>query len=369
MPVEYRSMMKAQDAAFRFGVRRSLVMDALENGIKPTVRAYKTTVRTVRKWVKRYREKGVEGLHEISRAPKNIPHKTSVEVAERVIAQKKILKGYGARRMVEEFKLGCGKGAALRILKEKGLLKPRRKKRLRRNDLRDEKATWRAGEVACVDTKDLKDIPAYWTQMTLLRLPQRQYSYREVRSGLMFLGFAESLSLQHSTVFAEWVMAWLEEHGLKTPGDRWQTDGGSEFIGSWCAKEKSDFIRAVESRGFQHFQIPKTTYNADVETIHHLIELEFFEIERFKDRRDFFMKASTYQRWFNTMRRNSHKWNKSPLDILREAAPSAAAAIVTLPVLDLDDLVRRKVRHLIQSPSPPGGYHVPGRAQIPQSFS
>ncbi|MBK8575868.1 MAG: hypothetical protein IPN90_09390 [Elusimicrobia bacterium] len=54
------------------------------------------------------------------------------------------------------------------------------------------------------------------------------------------------------------------------------------------------------------------------------------------------------------MRKNSHKWNKSPLDILREAAPSAAEAIVTLPVLDLDDLVRRRVRHLIQSPSPPG---------------
>ncbi|MBK8575867.1 MAG: helix-turn-helix domain-containing protein [Elusimicrobia bacterium] len=63
-------MRKAQDAAFRFGVRRSLVMDALGNGIKPTVRAYKTTVRTVRKWVKRYREKGVDGLHEVSRAPK-----------------------------------------------------------------------------------------------------------------------------------------------------------------------------------------------------------------------------------------------------------------------------------------------------------
>ena len=256
--------------------------------------------------------------------------------------------------MVQEFELGCGKGAALRILKEHGLLDRRRKKRCRRNDLKDEKATWRVGEVSCVDTKDLTDIPAYWTQMKALDLPQRQYSFREVRTGLMFLGYSNVLSLQHATVFAEWILAWMEEHGLKAPGDRWQTDGGSEFIGSWCAKEKSDFIKALEAKGVRHFQIPKTTYNADVETVHHLIELEFYEIERFKDRRDFFLKASTYQRWFNSLRKNSHKWNKSPLDILREAAPKAAEAVVTLPVLDLDDLVSRKIRHLIQSPSPPG---------------
>jgi hypothetical protein len=289
-----------------------------------------------------------------SRAPHRIPHKTSPAMEAAVVAKKRELKGFGARRMVQEFELGCGKGAALRILKEHGLLDRRRKKRCRRNDLKDEKATWRVGEVSCVDTKDLTDIPAYWTQMKALDLPQRQYSFREVRTGLMFLGYSNVLSLQHATVFAEWIVAWMQEHGLKAPGGRWQTDGGSEFIGSWCAKEKSDFIKALEAKGVRHFQIPKTTYNADVETVHHLIELEFYEIERFKDRRDFFLKASTYQRWFNSLRKNSHKWNKSPLDILREAAPKAAEAVVTLPVLDLDDLVSRKVRHLIQSPSPPG---------------
>lgn len=362
MPVEYRSMMRSKDAVFRFGVRRTMVLEAVEKGIKPTARAFQATVRTVRKWVKRYREQGLPGLEELSRAPKHIPHKTSEDVAAVVVAKKRVLKGYGARRMVKEFDLGCGKGAALRILKERGLLESRRKKRLRRNDLKDEKAKWRVGEVSCVDTKDLTDIPAYWTQMKALDLPQRQYSFREVRTGLMFLGYSEVLSLQHATVFAEWILAWMEEHGLKTPGDRWQTDGGSEFIGSWCAMEKSDFIKALEAKGVRHFQIPKTTYNADVETVHNLIELEFYDIERFKDRRDFFLKASTYQRWFNSVRKNSHKWDKSPLDILREAVPKAAEAVVTLPVLDLDELVRRKIRHLVESPSPPGGYHVPGRA-------
>jgi len=364
-PIRYSTMLEAKDAGFRFGVRRRVVMDALEKGIKPMARAYGTTAKTVRKWVRRYREKGTAGLEERSRAPKRIPHKTRAEVAERVVAQKKVLKGFGVGRMVQEFKLGCGKGAALRICREAGLIRKRKSKRARRNDLREIKAKWRVGEVSCVDTKDLSDIPAYWTQMRRLKLPAWQYSYREVRCGLTFLGFGAERSLQHATVFAEWITAWLAEHGMDLKGGRWQFDGGSEFIGSWQAARKSSFIQTLETRGIEPFQVPKTTYNADVETIHNLIELEFFDIEAFQNREDFFTKASTYQRWFNILRKNGWKGGKSPLDILREAAPHIGPAITTLPALDLDDLVRRKIAHLLKSPSPPpGGYHLPGRALI-----
>jgi transposase len=372
-PVPYFNMINAKDVGFRYGVRKKMVLDALEQGIKPVARAYGATVKTVRKWVKRYRAQGLPGLEERSHAPHRIPHKTPAEKEEEVLSLKKRVKGIGVRRMVKEFELGCGKEAARRILNEAGLIKKRKKKRQRRNDLRAIKAQWRVGEVSCVDTKHLIDIPFYWAQMKALHLPEWQYTYREVRSGLQFLGFADTLSLQHATVFAEWIVAWLEEHGVKKTQeeivqellaqDRWQTDGGSEFIGSWCAKAKSAFIRTLEARGIDHFQIPKTTYNADVETVHNLIELEFYEIETFRDRQDFFLKASTYQRWFNILRKNEYKWGKSPLDIIREAAPQVSPAVTTLPALDLDDLVRRKIAHLVKSASPPpGGYHQPGLA-------
>lgn len=375
-PLGYSNMIQAKDAGFRFGVRKKMVLDALENGIKPTARAYDATVKTVRRWVKRYKAQGLAGLLERSHAPKRIPHKTPMEKAREIIECKERVKGLGVRRMVEEFELGCGKEAARRILKEAGLLKPRRRKRQRGNDLRQIKAQWRVGEVAAVDTKHLIDIPFYWVQMKALGLPEWQYTYREVRAGLQFLGYADTLSLQHATVFAEWIIAWLQEHGVHKHQEqeekesliraRWQTDGGSEFIGSWCARKKSAFIRALEARGLEHFQIPKTTYNADVETVHHLIELEFYDIERFKDRRDFMQKASTYQRWFNILRKNGYKGNKSPLTIIREVAPWVGEAVTTLPALDLDDLVRRKTAHLLKSSSssPPGGYHQPGRAHL-----
>lgn len=369
MPPGYSSMIKAKDIGFRFGLRKRMVMDALERGIKPTARIYQTTVKTVRKWVKRYKKYGLPGLEEQSRAPKTIPHKTAASIENRVIAKKKELKGYGIGRMVKEFELGCGKEAARRILKEKGLVKAKRKKRQKRNDLREIKAKWRIGQVSCVDTKDLTDIPAYWSQMKRLGLPTWQYSYREVRSGLMLLGYGSERSLAHATAFAEWISAWLGEHGMELKGNSWQTDNGSEFIGSWQSKAKSSFTKALEGHGIAHYQIPKTTYNADVETVHNLVELEFFDIERFSSRKDFFTKISTYQRWFNILRKNSYKANRSPLDIIQEAEPKISSAITSLPALDLDELVRRKVSYLLKSNSfSQRGYYLPGHAPLNYLF-
>jgi len=68
--------------------------------------------------------------------------------------------------------------------------------------------------------------------------------------------------------------------------------------------------------GIEHFQIPKVTYNADVETVHNTIELEFFDIEAFNNKENFFDKVSTYSIYYNLVRKNSYKYNKSPLDIL-----------------------------------------------------
>jgi len=164
------------------------------------------------------------------------------------------------------------------------------------------------------------------------------------------------LSLNHATIFVEVIGNWLLEHGVKTEGTIWQTDGGSEFIGSWNAKNKSIFIKKIESIGIEHFQIPKVTYNADVETVHNTIELEFFDIEAFNNKENFFDKVSTYSIYYNLVRKNSYKHNKSPLEILIERGEDINPEVLTLPALDLDKLFEIKFNH-----SPPvGGHDVPG---------
>jgi len=72
---------------------------------------------------------------------------------------------------------------------------------------------------------------------------------------------------------------------------------------------RSHFPAAVTYFGSQHERIPPGahTYQSDVETVHRLIEDEFFDLETFRNRAEFLGKASLYQLYFNLARPNSHK--------------------------------------------------------------
>ena len=52
-----------------------------------------------------------------------------------------------------------------------------------------------------------------------------------------------------------------------------------------------------------------------METVHRLVEDEFFDLESFSSRSEFLAKAHTYQLYFNLVRPNSHKQNLSPWQI------------------------------------------------------
>ncbi|MGP1439908.1 MAG: helix-turn-helix domain-containing protein [Treponema sp.] len=52
-------------------VRKAMVKYALEHGMKPAAREFKTTVKTVKKWVKRFREDAENGLINRKQTSKN----------------------------------------------------------------------------------------------------------------------------------------------------------------------------------------------------------------------------------------------------------------------------------------------------------
>src|SRR3972149_321526 len=165
--------------------------------------------------------------------------------------------------------------------------------------------------------------------MRVLRLPRYQYTLRDMKLGAMFIGYSNELSLSHSVVFVEVIGKWLKRHSVKTGGTVWQSDGGSEFIGSWNAKRKSCFIKKIEEIGGEHYQIPKVTYNADVETVHNTIESEFYDIEVFK-----------------------------------ETGEDIDERVLTLPVLDLDMLLEYKLNKRY----PQGGHDLPWMLSISLFF-
>lgn len=363
-PIDYFTMINSKDKGFVFGVRLQMVRYALEEGIKPAARTYNTSKNTVKKWVRRYNKRGIAGIEEKSRAPHNIPHKTGKEIEEEVLRHRESKPGWGARRLKRDFEIPCSAWTINRILKEHGKIKPRKRKKKVRNNLREIKEKFRAFERICIDTKHLYDIPSYWPQMRLLRLPRYQYTFREVKLGAMFLGYSEELSLTHSILFVEVIGDWLKRHGVKTEGTVWQSDGGSEFIGSWQMKSKSAFIKEIENLGAEHFQVPKITYNADVETVHNTIEFEFYDIEAFNSNEDFFDKVTTYGLHYNLLRKNGNRKDRSPLDILREIGEEINPAVLTLPALDLDQLLEYKLEKVTQ-----GGHDVPDLSLFLQMFS
>ena len=339
-PPYYDLMRNSKDPRF---LRLRMVQYAAEQGVKPAARAFATTPKTVRKWLRRWKPGTLSGLEEESRAPKNPTRKITNRQRNRVIQLKKKHRPFGAERLKRDYQLPLSAKAIRKIWREEGLLKKRRKKHKTKQDLRDIKAQWRLFEQVCIDTKDLDDIPELWPQIQRLQLPTVQYTAREVVSGMHFLAYADDRSLTYATLFVELLIRHLRACGVDLAGCRFQTDNGSEFIGSWQAKDDSLFTQTVQAvPGLQHTTIPPGahTWQADVETAHNLIESEFYEVESFTSRSHFLNSAATYNLFFNLQRKNSYKKNRTPWEIALQRQSQLNPRLPRFPPLFLDQFFK-----------------------------
>ncbi|MGZ6203175.1 MAG: helix-turn-helix domain-containing protein [Thermodesulfobacteriota bacterium] len=339
-PIPYYSMQRqSKDPQY---LRLEMARRAKEQGIKPTARLFATTPKTVRKWLRRWQPGTLQGLEDQSRAPKHPRQPIPLHQRQYAIELKVQLRSFGAQRIKRDYDLTISEKAIRKIWHQEGLLKRKRKKPQTKNDLRAVKAAWRLFEQISIDTKDLIDIPELWPQIRSRNLPRVQYTAREVVSGLQFIAYAQERSMANSNLFAQLLIAHLQRYGVNLKGSRFQTDNGSEFIGSWQAKEESAFTKTVQAvPGLTHRTIPPRahTWQADVETAHALIEDEFYQVESFPDRQPFLDKATTYILWFNVARKNSYKGHKTPWEIIQERDPNLDPQIVTLLPLFLDQLL------------------------------
>jgi transposase-like protein len=336
----------------RHWLHQKLVAHARQHGIKDAARAFGCARNTVRKWLRRYQSGKPSSLVEHSRRPHRCPHQTRSSVEGAVVRLRRQT-GFGAERLKMEFALPCSVGAIHRILRTHRLVQPRPKKHARKKQLRHLKKTWPLFGQLVADTKYLQDIPHYWPLMTRLRLPRFQYTVREVVSGLTFVGYADELSKSYTTLLAEHVSAHLAWHGVDLHRVLWQTDNGSEFLEN---QQHRGLPSAVRALGSDHRYIPPKAYTwqSDVETVHRLVEDEFFDRESFRSPAEFWAKASTYWQYFNLFRLNRGKEWQSPHQIIRRLAPHLNPAIARGLTLDLGHL------HSQYFPSyPKGGHDLP----------
>jgi len=354
-PIKYYQIMR--NCKDKKQYRLAMVQYAKEIGIKPTAKLFKTTAKTVRKWVRRYSQEGYKGLENQSTRPRHSPRKVDKEKEEYIVGLKKKYKRIGADKVKDLAKLDISSKTIRRIWKRNNVGdNRRRRKRETKRNLREVKKRLRFLQLVCEDTKDLSDIPEYLPYIRIKGLPRYQYTFRDVTSGMVFLGFSNEKTIDKASLFAEILQDMLITRGADLSKTTRQTDNGSEYIGSWNAKEPSSYTKVVEKiKGQKHQTIPvrRHRWQADVETFHDIIEREFFEVEEFKDRKDFMDKVYTYQLFFNLKRRNMYKENKTPIEIANQKRPTLTKDVAMIPTFDLDYLAEQRFFFLTQ-----GGYDV-----------
>jgi len=337
-PLAYYTMTRSRD--HKFSLRLEMALHARTHGIRAAAEAFGASRNTVRLWLRRFEAGGRSALVERSRAPRRRPHKTSPAQEKKVLQARRALPCAGARRLKDLFGLEPSEGAIKRILRQAGLTRRRRKKRRKKNDLRAVKAQYQPFERLQADTKPLYDIPAYWPQMRTHGLPRHQYTVRDVKSGALFLAYANELSTTYATLATQAVLDHLKAHGVAMTDMVLSTDNGSEYGGQDRSQRQIGFRAKVQRYGLTHRFVPPATPNAhaDVESAHSLIEPELFDLESFADRSDFFAKVATYQHWFNFARPNYSKGGNPPARFLTHAGLNPA--LLLFQPLDLDRCFR-----------------------------
>ena len=343
----------------KYDLRLQMVRFAEAHGIKPAARQFGCQVKTARKWLGRWREANHarSALDDRSRAPQRCPHKIAPSVERQIVRERRKAPCLGPARLREFCAIPAGVGAIARVVRQHGLTRKRKTKPQKKRDMRELKARFQPFEQAQVDVKYLNDIPFYVEQMWRNpKLPRFQYTWRDVKTGAVFLGFAKELSEEHACCFVHAIDAHLLRTGTALRGFATvQTDNGSEFSGAERQLDKRrGFHHTIEHAiGAKHRFIPpgRKNHQADVETLHHRIEAEFFDLETFRDHTEFFAKASAWQLWWNSTRKNLYKGKRSPDDILLQDAPKRDPAVWLIPAIDLDKALREKLGI--------GGYYVP----------
>ena len=326
--------------------RYRLVAHAQKHGIKPAARAFGVTPATIRKWLARFLENGYEALRDHSRRPRHSPKAVPEATRQRLRALKHKYKRLGADQIKYLENVPVSSKTMRKIWRELGIAsRQRRKKHVTKRNLREIKKKLNFLEFVCEDTKELHDIPEYYPAMHRLHLPTIQFTFRDMSTGTLFMAFGSEKSATYAGLFADYLHHAFALTGVDLSSTIRQTDNGSEYTGGWKATQDSAYTKAISQiKGQIHQTIPVRAhrYQADVETVHDIIEREFFELETFTSRQDFFNKVYSYQLFFNLERPNSYKEGKTPWQLAKDKVPDLDPKVLMIPPVDLDALLAQK---------------------------
>jgi len=280
MDVSYREAYRMTPVEAR---RRLVETYTATQSISATARRWRTSRAVVRKWVRRYRARGLKGLEDASRRPQHSPEQTRPRL-EQAVRQARKDTGYGRKRLA--WLLRTTKNIqlspdtirhVLRRLGYTGKTKPRQQ-------LYPAHWAWetkRPFSLVQVDTKDILDRHTLgsrrWTHIIRQGLPRYQWTCLEARTRLRFLAYSRELSVTNGIAFMVLVMLHLRAQGIRGRVV-WQTDWGVEFGGSDPARISELQRKYYLPLGAVLARYPKGRkgYNGRVERSHRTDDEEFY---------------------------------------------------------------------------------------------
>lgn len=269
-----------------------------------TARHFSHSRTTIHAWVKSFKQRGILGLNEKSKAPhkKPTPH-TSSETAMRICHIRKAYPAwskYKVREILErDYGITTSASTVGRVMKRRGLIDKKKSLKRKKAALRPKRrfprgfSISRAGDMVQMDTKHI-----------MLPGGRKLYQFTaiDVLTKQRVLGAYPSASSRNSTLFLERCRREFPFRILNI-----QTDNGSEFL--------KEFEKRCAELGIPHYFIypRQKKQNAYVERSHGSDEREFYQLGNvWQDREKMNEALGVWQDIWNTFRPHQALGYKTP---------------------------------------------------------
>lgn len=266
--------------------------------LKEVIKLFPYSERTLKRWLKEYREKGEVGLMPKSTTPKTFRIETAINVKEQIIdlRKKQKLCALKLKWKLEKEGINIHERTIGKILKKEGLVRKYRIKKIKYKYIKAERLPGELIEI------DVKYVPG-----SIKNKRYYQYTAIDTASRWRYLKIYDAQTNHYSVQFLEEVMT-LFPYKIKAI----KTDNGGIFTNRYLGIHKrSDFSskqpHALDQfcnwHGITHYLIDpgKPAQNGTVERSHREDQEKFYEQNKFKNIKDLEKKLIKWNTFYNNL--------------------------------------------------------------------
>jgi transposase len=266
--------------------------------LKDVIKIFPYSGRTLKRWLKKYREKGIDGLIPKSTAPKTYRIETSIHIKETIIdlRKKKNLCALKLKWKLEKQGIRIHERTVGKILKKEGLVRKYRVKKIKYKYIKAERQPGELMEI------DVKYVPGHIKNKRYF-----QYTAIDTASRWRHLAVYDEQTNFHSILFLKEV---IEIFKYKIQAIK--TDNGSIFTNYYLGTNKrSDVsIKTLHSldifcrkNNMIHYLIDpgKPAQNGTVERSHREDQEKFYEQNKFRNFKDLQIKLKRWNIYYNDL--------------------------------------------------------------------